>query len=46
VPRGLAVGFQLGLRLEFADFARVRIPVTLISTALACGWLLVLGWSY
>jgi Na+/H+ antiporter NhaD/arsenite permease-like protein len=37
---------QVGVRLGFADFARVGIPVTLISTALASAWLLVLGWSY
>jgi Na+/H+ antiporter NhaD/arsenite permease-like protein len=37
---------QVGVRLGFADFARVGIPTTLISTALAVGWLLLMGWSY
>ncbi|MBE5315532.1 MAG: anion transporter [Xanthomonadales bacterium] len=36
---------QAGVRLGFADFARVGIPVTLISTALALAWLLLRGWS-
>lgn len=36
---------QVGVRLGFADFAQVGIPVTLISTALALGWLLLRGWS-
>lgn len=36
---------QVGVRLGFADFARVGIPVTLISTGLAMAWLLLQGWS-
>lgn len=36
---------QAGVRLGFADFARVGIPVTLISTGLATAWLLLQGWS-
>lgn len=37
---------QVGVRLGFADFARVGIPTTLISTALAVGWFLLRGWTY
>lgn len=37
---------QTGIRLGFADFARVGIPTTLISAALAVGWFLLLGWTY
>lgn len=37
---------QAGVRLGFADFARVGIPTTLVSTALALGWLLLRGWSF
>lgn len=35
-----------GVRLGFADFARVGIPVTFGSTALATGWFLLLGWHW
>ena len=33
-----------GVRLGFMDFARVGIPVTLISMVLATGWLVAGGW--
>lgn len=35
-----------GVRLGFMDFARVGIPVTVGSTALAVGWFLLLGWYW
>lgn len=35
---------QQGVRLGFMDFARVGIPVTLISVTLATGWLVAGGW--
>ena len=35
---------QQGVRLGFMDFARVGIPVTLISTTLATLWLVAGGW--
>lgn len=35
---------QQGVRLGFMDFARVGVPVTLISMVLATGWLVAGGW--
>ena len=32
-----------GVRLGFADFARAGIPMTVLSMAMAVGWLVVTG---
>jgi Na+/H+ antiporter NhaD/arsenite permease-like protein len=33
-----------GVRLSFADYARVGIPATLLSVGFACAWLAWTGW--
>jgi Na+/H+ antiporter NhaD/arsenite permease-like protein len=33
-----------GVRLSFADYARVAVPATLVSVAFACVWLAWMGW--